>query len=56
MEDVPVDLVKLAMMVAVLLALVCCVVVPGLPGYAGPFSYHDDLRYYGSTAYYGVHD
>jgi hypothetical protein len=50
------NLPKLALVVAVLLALVCCVVVPRLPGYAGPFSYHDDSRYYGSTAYYGLRD
>jgi hypothetical protein len=50
------DLLKLAAAVAVILALTCCVVVPGLPGYNGPFSYYDSSRHYGSTAYYGLHN
>jgi hypothetical protein len=47
---------KLVMILAVLMAVVCCVAVPSLPGYDGPFTHTVNSAYYGFTGYYGVHD
>jgi len=47
---------KLVLLLAVFMAVVCCVAVPSLPGYHGPFTHTGGSGYYGSTGYYGLHD
>jgi hypothetical protein len=46
---------KLVMILVVLMAVVCCVAVPSLPGYDGPFT-HSNSAYYGTAGYFGLHD
>jgi hypothetical protein len=50
------DPLKLVMILAVLMAVICCVAVPSLPGYNGPFTHTVSSEYYGSTEYYGLRE
>jgi hypothetical protein len=56
LEDVPMNPMKLVLLLAVFMAVVCCVAVPSLPGYHGPFTHTGGSGYYGNTGYYGLHD